>query len=54
MTGPVIETPRGKVILDKNGKAELKFNTDFVPRWKGRYTEAQKFVAHEVLRLSEP
>jgi len=49
-----IETPRGKVITNKNGKAELKFNPDFAPKWTRRYTLAQKFVDSEVLRLSEP
>ena len=54
MTGPVIETPRGKIILDKNGKAELRFSTDFQPKWQGKTTAAQEFIDSEVLRLSEP
>jgi hypothetical protein len=35
-------------------KAVLEWNTDFVPKWEKRYSEAQKFVDSEVLRLSEP
>lgn len=54
MTAPKIETPRGKIIIGPNGKAELTFNSNFVPKWQGRYTDAQKFVDSEVLRLSEP
>lgn len=54
MAKPRIETPKGKIIVNANGKAELKFNADFVPRWQGRYTRAQMFVDSEVLRLSEP
>ena len=54
MTPPKIETPRGQIIIGPNGKAELKFNPDFVPKWQGRYSEAQKYVDSEVLRLCEP
>lgn len=49
-----IETPKGKVILGINGKAELKFNSNFAPKWTRRYSKAQMFVDSEVLRLSEP
>jgi len=49
-----IETPRGKVIIGKNGKAELKFNPNFAPKWTRRYSRAQIHVDSEVLRLSEP
>lgn len=54
MTGPVIETPRGKVLQGPNGKAELVWNTKFRQTWIKRYTNAQKFVDSEVLRQSEP
>lgn len=50
MSGPVIETPRGKVFHTKNGKAKLEFNTNFRPKWQRRYSAAQKFVDSEVLR----
>lgn len=52
--GPVIETPRGKVYITKGGKAKLEFNTNFRPKWQRRYSDAQRFVDSEVLRLSEP
>jgi len=55
MTGPVIETPRGKVFLNSKGtKAKLEWNTDFQPKHQRRFSRAQKFVDSEVLRLSEP
>jgi hypothetical protein len=55
MTGPIIETPRGKIILTEAGtKAELVFNPGFQAKWQGRYSDAQKFVDSEVLRLCEP
>ena len=49
-----IETPRGKVIVGKNNKARLEWNTNFVPKWNARYSASQRFVDSEVLRLSEP
>jgi hypothetical protein len=49
-----IETPRGMVVTDANGEAKLVWNTNFVPDWTKRYSEAQKFIDSEVLRLSEP
>lgn len=50
MSGPVIETPRGKIFLTKNGKAKLEWNTNFRPRWQHRYSMAQKFIDNEVLK----
>lgn len=50
----IIETPRGAIFATAGGKAELKWNTDFKPRWQRQYSAAQKFVDSEVLRLSEP
>lgn len=50
----VIETPRGVIVIGKNGKAELKWNPGFAPKWTRRYSAAQKFVDSEVLRLCEP
>lgn len=50
----MIETPRGKVVTGPNGKAELKWNPHFAPKWTRRYSLAQKFVDSEVLRRSEP
>jgi hypothetical protein len=54
MTAPKIETPQGSIVIGENGKAQLTFSTSFVPKWQGHYTDAQKFVDSEVLRLSEP
>jgi hypothetical protein len=54
MAYPVIETPRGKIFVTKNGKAELKFNTNFKQKWMTRYSSAQSFVDSEVLRLCQP
>lgn len=55
MSGPVIETPRGKVFLNEEGtKAYLSWNTNFQPKHQKRYSAAQKFVDSEVLRRSEP
>jgi hypothetical protein len=49
-----IETPRGEVFHSTNGKAELKWNTGFGPKWSGKHSKAQEFVDSEVLRLCEP
>ena len=49
-----IETPRGMVVMGVNGKAELKFKSNFAPKWTDRYSVAQRFIDSEVLRLSEP
>lgn len=54
MTRPTIETPRGKVFVQKNGKAQLAWNTNFQPKWQQRYSASQRFVDSEVLWLSEP
>jgi hypothetical protein len=53
MTKPVIETPRGKITVS-NGKAELVWNTKAFTLLQKSYSQAQKFVDSEVLRLSEP
>jgi hypothetical protein len=54
MSDLVIETPRGKVYHGTNGKAVLEWNPNFKPKWDGRYSNAQKYVDSEVLRLCEP
>jgi hypothetical protein len=55
---PIINTPRGSVVVNANGKAELKWNTaNFTgggASWQGKFSAAQRFVDSEVLRLSEP
>jgi hypothetical protein len=55
MTHPIIETPRGKILVNEpTMKAELIWNPNFKDKWQGRYTPAQKFVDSEVLRGCEP
>lgn len=49
-----IRTPRGWIIVGPEGKAELTWNVNFKPKWDRRFTEAQKYVDSEVLRLCEP
>jgi hypothetical protein len=51
---PIITTPRATTITTANGKTELKFAPGFAAKWTRRYSNAQKFVDSEVLRLSEP
>lgn len=58
MAKPVIQTPVGKIIITKSGKAQLRIKTefrkDFKQKWQGRYQDAQKYMDSEVLRQSEP
>ena len=54
MTKPVINTPRGQIIVTPNGQAQLIWDTTFQQKWQGNYSAAQKFVDSEILRLSEP
>lgn len=49
-----IETPRGKIVLDANGKAQLIWSAGFVRSRLKLFSEAQKFVDSEVLRYCEP
>lgn len=53
MAKPIIETPKGTITVGKGGKAKLVFDTNFQPKWQKRYSEAQKFVDSEVLRLCD-
>lgn len=54
MTAPIIQTPRGTIVLNGNNKAELKFNSNFRNRWQRRYSAAQKFMDNAVLSDCEP
>lgn len=54
MSTQEINTPRGRIIIGPEGKAELVWNNNFVDKWEHTYSEAQKFVDSEVLRLCEP
>ncbi len=49
-----IKTPRGVIVVGKNGRAELKFNANFGRTWTRRYSEAQSFVDSTVLARCEP
>jgi hypothetical protein len=62
MTAPIIETPRGSIIINEaNMKAELIWNPGSFNgggggkgSWQDRFSNAQKFVDHEILRGCEP
>jgi len=54
VTSPIINTPRGSITVNPNGKAELVWNTNFQAKWHARYSAAQRYVDSEVLRLCEP
>ncbi len=55
MTRPIIQTPRGTVIINEaNMKAQLIWNPAFQSTWQHNYSAAQKFVDSEVLRGCEP
>lgn len=54
MTAPYIATPRGFITTNREGKAELVWNTNFQPKWHKQYSDAQVFVDREVIRLCEP
>ncbi len=46
-----IETPRGTLIQTPSGKVELQWDPNFADKWEAVYSEAQKYVDSEVLRL---
>jgi len=64
MSYPIIKTPRGTVVIGKDFKAELTWNTAKFSgpgaghrggqSWQGRYSRAQWFVDNEILRLCDP
>lgn len=54
MSKAEITTPKGSIIVTKNGKAKLTWNADFSDKWNGQYSRAQIFVDTQVLRLSDP
>jgi hypothetical protein len=52
---PAIKTPQDEIFIDQPSmKVKLIWNTHFQPKWQGRYTNVQKYVDSEVLRLCEP
>ena len=51
----LIKTPRDNTIYSSDGiDGKLVWNPSFGAVWQGRYSEAQKFVDSEVIRLSVP
>jgi len=54
MTYPIIETPRGQIVVGKNMIAKLEWNPDFQYTHQENFSDAQGFVDSEVLRLCEP
>ena len=53
MTYPIIETPRGKIVVTPEMKAELTWNSGFQPKWQKRYSTAQEYMDSEILRGCE-
>ncbi len=49
-----ITTPRGSIVQNKYGKAELKWDPSFAPRRNKSFTRMQKFIDSEVLRRCSP
>jgi hypothetical protein len=49
-----IRTPRGEIVVTPGGRAELRWNAAFKPKWGRKYTKVQRYVDSEVLRLCEP
>jgi hypothetical protein len=54
MAYPIIETPRGKIVVTPEMKAVLIWNPAFVKEQQTDYSAAQIFVDSEILRLCEP
>lgn len=52
---PVVQTPRGVILLNRGGqKAYLRWNKQFSPRWDSKYRRAQYFHDKIVLAECEP
>lgn len=51
---PIIKTPRGKIEVQPNLKAELTWNPNFQPKWQKTHSKAQMYLDSEILRLSQP
>lgn len=51
MAGIKIETPRGFITQDGNGKAVLEWNPDFAQKATQNFNKAQMYVDSEVLRF---
>jgi hypothetical protein len=52
---PRIDAPRGSIIINEATlKAEIVWNPNYQAKWHAAYSNAQKFVDAEVVRLCEP
>ena len=49
-----ITTPRGSIVVNKHGKAELTWSPSFATDRNGSFDRIQKFVDSEVLRRCSP
>ena len=49
-----ITTPRGSIVVNQHGKAELTWNPSFAAVRNGNFERMQKFVDSEVLRRCSP
>lgn len=49
-----ITTPRGSIVQNKHGRAELKWDPSFAARRNQSFTRKQQFVDSEVLRRCSP
>ena len=54
MNGPHrIETPRGTIVVTKNGTARLTFRKNFGRNWTNGFNKTQAYIDNEVLRLCD-
>ena len=50
----IIKTPRGSIIVNAAGKAELKWNPLFGPAYTRKFGKTQMFIDEKVLKGMEP
>lgn len=50
----IIKTPRGSIIVNAAGKAELKWNPGFGQAYTRKFGKTQMFIDEKVLRGMEP
>jgi hypothetical protein len=51
---PIIQTPRGVIMVMPNGQASLVWSTTFQPKWQERFTQGQIALDNAVLADCEP
>lgn len=54
MTSPVIEAPRGNIIITPGGKAELVWNVRFQSKYQQKFTRAQMWLDNAVVADCQP